>query len=545
MHALNPLSKILLILIVFFGLVACGGGGGGSDTTAPQVSTTTPVDGAVDVDLDINPSVTFNEDMLGTSISDVEFTLEQGRTGVTATVQFDGASNIATLEPAATLALATPYTASLSAEIADLSGNPLEAFSWGFTTRDGQWQAAELIESDNNDASHPQIAIDSAGNALAVWQQSNGTATDIWANRFTPAGGWGTAGVIDNGMDDASRPQIAVDSAGNALAVWYQSDGTVTDIWANRFTPADGWLGAEMIDSAPGNAISAQIAFDNAGNALAVWYQDDGTQDSIWANRFTPTGGWDSTNAVMIGAGLGNARSAQIAIDDSGNALAVWEESDGTRFNIRANRFTPTGGWGTAELIETDDLAGAFGARIAIDNAGNALAVWFQDDSTQFNIWANRFTPADGWGSAEMIEADTGDAEVPQIAFDNNGNALAVWEQDDGTRYNIRANRFTPTDGWGVAELIETDNAGDATAAQIVIDNSGNALAVWKQRDGTRSNIWANRFTGSWGSAELIETDDSGGADVAQIAIDSTGNAVAVWRQADGTRNNIWANRFE
>ena len=47
---------------------------------------------------------------------------------------------------------------------------------------------------------------------------------------------------------------------------------------------------------------------------------------------------------------------------------------------------------------------------------------------------------------------------------------------------------------WGMATLIETDNAGGATRPQIAVDASGNALAVWQQSDGTRFNIWANTF---------------------------------------------------
>jgi hypothetical protein len=28
----------------------------------------------------------------------------------------------------------------------------------------------------------------------------------------------------------------------------------------------------------------------------------------------------------------------------------------------------------------------------------------------------------------------------------------------------------------------------------VAIDGGGNALAVWDQSDGTRANIWSNRF---------------------------------------------------
>jgi len=49
---------------------------------------------------------------------------------------------------------------------------------------------------------------------------------------------------------------------------------------------------------------------------------------------------------------------------------------------------------------------------------------------------------------------------------------------------------------WGTAELVETANAGDAGRSalpQIAFDGSGNALAVWEQPDGTRASIWSNR----------------------------------------------------
>ncbi|MGC2165325.1 MAG: hypothetical protein WA632_04865, partial [Gallionella sp.] len=100
-----------------------------------------------------------------------------------------------------------------------------------------------------------------------------------------------------------------------------------------------------------------------------------------------------------------------------------------------------------------------------------------------------------GWGAAELIETDDTDSALsPQIAFDSSGNALAVWQQRDGTRYNILANRYTAGSGWGTAKLIESDDTGDASDPQIAFDASGNALAVWQQYDGTRYNILANRF---------------------------------------------------
>ncbi|MFQ6012673.1 MAG: PKD domain-containing protein [Thermoplasmata archaeon] len=409
------------------------------------------------------------------------------------------------------------------------------------------WGTAELIETDDaGDVFNPQVAVDPQGNAVAVWAQSDGTRFNTWANRFVPGMGWGTAELIET--DDAGTAfgaQVAVDPQGNAIAVWEQDDGTRFNIWANRFVPGVGWGTAELIETDnAGPSFNPQIAMDAAGSAMAVWYQSDGTGFSILANRFVPGVGWGT--AELIENGAASAFGAEVAVAPQGDAVAVWTQFD-PRASIWANRFVPGTGWGTAELIETD-AGNAFQAHVAVDSQGSAVVVWDQNqfDGTHSNIWANRFVPGVGWGTAELIETDdAGDARDPHVAVAPEGNAIAVWEQDDGTGSNIWANRFVPGAGWDIAELVETE-AGNAYRAHVAVAPEGNAVAVWDQFDGTRSNIWANLFVPGigWGTAELIETDDAGDALGAEVAVDLLGNAVAVWAQFDSTRSNIWANRY-
>lgn len=182
-----------------------------------------------------------------------------------------------------------------------------------------------------------------------------------------------------------------------------------------------------------------------------------------------------------------------------------------------------------------------------MDTGGKAIAVWQQSDGTRDNIWSNRYIPGSGWDAAELIETDNaGNADNPQVAINSNGSAVAVWSQSDGTRFNIWSNRYESGSGWGTAELIETDNVGNAEEPQVAMDNFSNAMAVWSQSDGTRNNIWSNlNISGSgWGTPELIETYNAGDAFKQQAAINSTGNVIAVWQQYDGIRYNIWSNRY-
>jgi hypothetical protein len=411
------------------------------------------------------------------------------------------------------------------------------------------WGTAVLIESDNTgDAAYPQIAIDTTGNAIAVWEQFDGSRYNIKANRYVLNVGWGTPVTIESGSGDARNPRIAMDPNGNAIAVWEQFNGTRYSIFANRYTAGGSWGSAVAIDaSSTGTSANPQIAMDSNGNAFAVWEQYDAamTRDSIRANRYAVSGSAWGTEATIDSGGTGNTGASanpRVVVGSGGGAIAVWEQSAGGLSNIRANVYA--GGWGTAELIETDNTGNAYFPKVAVDSSGNAIAVWEQFNGTRYSIRANRYSGS--WGVAEVIDAggsgNAGASGNAQVAMEPGGSAIAVWEQSDGSLISIRANRYSG--GWGVAQLIETSGAGDAALPDVAMDGSGNAVAVWEQFDGSLNNILANRYSGAWIAAGLIETGNAGLAANARVAVNAGGRAVAVWEQYDGTRMSIYANRY-
>ena len=402
---------------------------------------------------------------------------------------------------------------------------------------------AEPIAADlAGDAFYPQIAMAADGSASAVWYHDDGIRTSIWANRFDGTA-WTTAQPIST--DDAGNafyPQIAMAADGSTLAVWCHDDGDRTGIRASRF---DGttWATAQPISTDDaGDALFPQIAMAADGKAIAVWDQHDGDRTGIWTNRFDGTA-WATAEMIESGES-GEAFYPQIAMAANGSAIAVWFHDDGTRTAIWASRFDGTA-WAAAQPISSDDAGDAFYPQIAMADNGKAIAVWELQDGDRTSIWTSHFDGV-AWATAQPVPTDdVGDAFYPQISMADNGSAIAVWELHDGARTSIWASHVDGS-AWAAAEMIESGESGNALFPQIAMAADGNALAVWDQHDGTRTVIFVNRFDGAaWGAAEPLATDNTGNAYSPQVALDGAGKAVAVWEHRDGSRYSIWANRFE
>ncbi|MDD5224847.1 MAG: Ig-like domain-containing protein, partial [bacterium] len=103
------------------------------DTTPPEVSSTTPLNGAAEVALNAPITATFSEEMNPLTISTTTFSLFNGATPVPGAVTYVGVTAlfIPTIPPAPN----TIYTATITAGAKDLADNALaNDYSWSFTT---------------------------------------------------------------------------------------------------------------------------------------------------------------------------------------------------------------------------------------------------------------------------------------------------------------------------------------------------------------------------------------------------------------------------
>ncbi len=107
----------------------------GTDTVKPSITTTTPLNNAVEVPVSNAITAIFSENMAAFTIDTSTFIVSQGSVTVLGTVSYSGTVKTATFQPSSQLLGGTVYTATITTGVKDLALNPLAAkYSWSFTT---------------------------------------------------------------------------------------------------------------------------------------------------------------------------------------------------------------------------------------------------------------------------------------------------------------------------------------------------------------------------------------------------------------------------
>ena len=319
------------------------------------------------------------------------------------------------------------------------------------------------------------------------------------------------------------------------------------------------WGEAEWIEPlGTGNSGQQALVVDEALNAIAVWTLDTEAGGVIYANRYTRVDLWGDAPEPISDA-AGDAANPKLAADAAGNAFAVWVRGTAASDqNIWANQYdVEAGTWGDPGLLQDGNVTRARLPSVAADPAGNAIAVWVQvdDDTDKDVIRAIRYEPGTGWGSAVTIGSPQFTVSSTDVGMDDQGGAIAVWDELSGGVGGriIRANRYTPGMGWRDLTEVEDVKADDATKAEGVrldVGSNGDAFVIWTQdvpSEGDRNDVYAARFSGgAWSvEPERIDAYDGGDKSTPDIAVDGAGTAYAVWLQNEefdaGDRiDNVW-----
>lgn len=261
----------------------------------------------------------------------------------------------------------------------------------------------------------------------------------------------------------------------------------------------------------------------------------------VYINEYR-NGSWVyPTAADFLNLGGYTANDWDIAMDNSGNTIVVWtQRKDATTVRYLYKSEYRGGGW-THPALLTDEFSpddeSVDHPKVAMDDNGNAIIVRTQIFMSEYRsgTWNHPVSLLDN------ISPDLTAAQDPQVAMSNNGEAMIVWEQDNGSGDDHIYRSHYQNGVWlhptNLTEPISP--AGDnCSVPQVAMDDEGNAIIVWRQFLSGDFHVFISEYRNDvWihpaDTSDHISLDLSSASDP-QVAMDDHGNAVVTWYEGIG-----------
>ena len=395
--------------------------------------------------------------------------------------------------------------------------------------------------------SEVRSVIDDTGNATVVWAQETGGPNfeeALYARRFNASSNaWEAERRLDlggTGVSVATPPAVAIDQAGNVMAVWTERPGRVM---AARYAASAGqWSTATPIATLSFLG-TPSVALDVNGNGVILFPADDpalaGSQARMHfvrytaaSNTFAPPLQIESYAGSVI-----DTSSAALAVNASGNAIAVWSRADASgginvfaRYNASSNTWSTPSQYGVVSGV----------AGLQYDDQGNGLVL------SNNGFW--RF-PAGG-GAERTLGIATGVQLTTlntRLAGRPDGGAVAVTMFVDGNNvYTARVRYYDrATNTWTAPADVITNLAQNANLPMVLSSARNGEAVLLVERAGLQAlRLPAGSTT--WGAPRLASRSGATAALVpAAAAIDITGRMTSVWTEREQTATrpiDLWGN---
>lgn len=399
------------------------------------------------------------------------------------------------------------------------------------------WLAPHDISEPNQWITFPEVAVNAQGDAVAIWPRNDGSKSIVEIAERPAGGDWSEPEVISDpaGEEEPGQAHVALDAAGNAVAVWSAFDSGSVIRTAVRPVGGD-WSDPEDLFSADGR--TPQLAMNAAGDAVAVWNGFNGVANLVtWAATRPAGGDWSAPEDLSV-AGEGDWLGPQAAIDAGGNAIAVWQRQITGPDVIRAATLPAGGSWSAPEDLS---LAGtdAQEPTVAMNEAGTAVAAWRIGSS---GIQAVVRPPGGAWSTPpQQVSALGQSAGDPTVAIDSNGNAAALWQGPGATTGQVlRAAVLPPGGGWSAPKEVSAEEEGFASY-ELEAHAIAGVVATWTRKLSlTTYGVQAavRPPGGGWAEPEDLSAEGEN-AGLPTLGLDAAGNAVAIWGREVGVNDYV------
>jgi len=256
----------------------------------------------------------------------------------------------------------------------------------------------------------PRIAVNLEGRGVAIWTMENGFEKHIVGMPFDPTARTSPSSrSLFKTFGNVRDIQVCVDRRGSALVVWsHELDGRWETLAKHFDVRAKAWedeparLGPQV-----GHPLEPRLGMNRRGQAAVVWEEQTDRADGLVVAFYLPSEKQWSDHPVPVAAGT--AKEYQAAMDHAGNLMAIWvNQTYGRRASLEARLYrADRAEWAAPEVLAT--AASFRQVRLAMTGTGEALAVWLQSEGTALSFLHSKAFRNDAWeGQVTRLDGEGG-----------------------------------------------------------------------------------------------------------------------------------------
>jgi hypothetical protein len=358
-------------------------------------------------------------------------------------------------------------------QVFDAAGNPVS-------------DNVEVSNTDIHSSQFPAVSMDATGRTMVVWNEAGDVRAQYFDHTGLPTGADfsvnDTALAALNmavAMSDSGKSIIAWRTGG---IPWEPTDG----IYVRRCDESGNPIGPSFMTNEylGGGELNPSAAINAEGEFIAAWHclRDDDSS-GVYAQLFDSAGVPIGSN-IFIGA-TSNIRQGYdpaVCMDSTGAFVVAWRarEPDGPAGyanSVRAQRYDPSGNPLGTEIIanELPGLPNSAMPDIACDDEGNFVIVWDDEPDDERNVYAQIYD-SDGnpQGNNLIITNLAGLAFWQQnpVVTANGASIFFAWEDTRGARtYDIYAKVSDWSTGYAICGDPDGNGSVDIDDVVCLIDH--------------------------------------------------------------------------
>lgn len=349
----------------------------------------------------------------------------------------------------------------------------------------GSGSSPALMHLPLGEGTNPRILLNQSGRGLALWQTENGDERRIQGKIL--GGETEEEHRVFRTTGRIHRLQAAVDRRGNALVIWLHEQDGRFEVMAQSFDIRDlSWeQEPRTLSQPPALPLEPRLAVNQREHAMVLWEVQEAAFVGLVASHYWPNDRIWSDRTVPVVAHA--TRQHQVAMDDQGNALAIWINlPQGRRSQLEASFYdVQTGEWQAPVALATAETFTP--PRLAMSGSGEALAVWCQGEAHGASrLFAKAFRKGQWEAEVETLNAGQEPVVDFAIALDPDGKAglLVVHQGPEGSWVSARLRQK----GWSLPKPLTSASRFPCSSPRISFSPQG-ASALWVQGEGAEKSL--------------------------------------------------------